>query len=59
MTEKMKKICPLCNGEKIIKGSCSCNMEWRGNQKGDDWEDCLCTPDQECSTCSGTGLVED
>ena len=57
MTQESKKLCPLCNGEKIIKGICSCDMEWRGT-KGDDWEDCQCTPDQECTTCSGTGYVE-
>lgn len=33
-------------------------MEWRGNKSADGWDDCQCTPDQECSTCYGTGFVE-
>ena len=59
MTQKTKKVCPTCQGTKVIAGICECNMEWRGNQKGDEWEDCQCTPEQECPTCSGTGVVDE
>jgi len=52
------KECPVCKGEKVITGICSCNMEWRGTQLDEDeWEDCKCTPTQTCSTCHGTGIV--
>lgn len=59
MTKETKKICPLCSGEKIIKGTCTCDMEWRGTRSGDDWDDCQCTPDNKCPACSGTGFVEE
>lgn len=52
-----RELCPTCQGKKMISGVCECNMEWRGNQTEDDWEDCQCTPDQECPTCKGTGYV--
>lgn len=58
MKEKNKKVCPTCNGKKVIKGTCTCDMEWRGTQTGDDWEDCHCTPDQKCPTCAGTGYIK-
>ncbi|MBU0673963.1 MAG: ankyrin [Proteobacteria bacterium] len=48
-------ICPTCEGKKVIHGVCSCNMEWRGNKHGEDWEDCQCTPDIKCPAYSGTG----
>lgn len=57
MSDEKKKVCPACQGKKIIKGECVCDMEWRGTQKGDVWEDCQCTPDQECTMCGGTGYV--
>lgn len=53
-----KKICPTCNGKKIIQGNCECNMEWRGSERDDGWEDCICEPDRECPDCKGTGFVE-
>ena len=53
-----KKVCPACQGKKIITGECVCDMEWRGTQKEDALDDCQCTPDQECSMCSGTGYVK-
>lgn len=59
MVEKNISVCPICQGKKVIAGNCECNMEWRGTQDGDEWEDCQCTPAQECSACSGTGQVED
>ncbi len=59
MADTKKKACPACNGKKIIKGECVCDMEWRGTQKGDDWDDCQCTPDQDCKMCGGTGFVEE
>ena len=57
MTQEKNVTCPSCQGKKILSGTCECNMEWRGTQKGDDWEDCQCTPDIECSNCHGTGYV--
>ena len=54
MSEEKQKTCPACAGKKVINGECVCDMEWRGSTKGDDWEDCQCTPDQECTMCSGT-----
>jgi len=34
-----KTICPRCNGKKTINGNCECNMEWRGSDGDDGWED--------------------
>ena len=59
MAEMIKKTCPACQGTTIIKGECVCDMEWRGTQKDDDWDDCQCTPDQMCKTCFGKGFVEE
>ena len=58
MAQKNMKICPICQGEKVVEGVCECAMEWRGTQKGDDWEDCQCTPEQQCTACQGTGFVQ-
>ena len=58
MVSETRKVCPTCHGKKIIPGECACDMEWRGTKKGEDWEDCQCTPDKECSMCSGTGYIE-
>ena len=41
MAAENKKICPECNGEKKIAGTCVCDMEWRGSQKDDEWLDYL------------------
>ncbi|MEW6220834.1 MAG: hypothetical protein AB1634_15060 [Thermodesulfobacteriota bacterium] len=49
--------CPNCGGQKTVPGFCTCNMEWRGTQVGDQWEDCKCAPDVECPTCHGAGTV--
>ncbi len=56
--EQAKKVCPTCQGKKVVEGICECSMEWRGNQGENEWEDCRCTPDQECVNCHGTGYVE-
>jgi hypothetical protein len=29
--EKENKVCPTCEGKKIIPGVCECNSEWRAN----------------------------
>jgi RecJ-like exonuclease len=50
-------ICPLCNGAGVVAGTCACDMEWRGNQQGEEWSDCQCTPNETCPTCQGTGVV--
>ena len=56
---KEKKICPTCQGKKTIQGVCECSSEWRGNLRADGgWDECQCTPEQECPTCGGTGYVE-
>jgi len=56
---KSKKECPECHGKKVITGECSCDMEWQGTQIGDEYEDCMCAPEQECPLCNGTGYVEE
>jgi len=58
MDSMKKQDCPQCKGNKIIEGTCECNMEWRGNQLGEDWEDCRCTPDVTCPTCKGKGYMD-
>ena len=57
MTGETKKTCPECNGEKKIAGTCVCDMEWRGTQKGDEWIDCQCTDEEICPVCQGAGYV--
>lgn len=56
-TKNARKECPTCNGQKTIPGVCTCDTEWRGNQQGDKWDDCQCTPAQVCPLCHGTGLA--
>ena len=58
MEQKKKETCSACQGKKIIEGVCECNTEWRGNQNDNEWEDCQCTPDQECPECQGKGYIE-
>ena len=53
-----KKICPRCNGKKIIEGQCECNMEWRSSDGDGGLEDCQCEPEQECPLCKGVGVVD-
>ena len=57
MSDEARKVCPECGGEKKIGGTCVCDMEWRGSQKGDEWEDCLCTEEEPCPVCQGSGFV--
>ena len=57
MNEK-KKICPTCQGKKVIPGVCECSSEWRGQQNDDEWQECQCTPEQECPTCKGSGYAD-
>lgn len=58
MVKEKKEICPVCQGKKVVAGTCECNSEWRGTQKGDDWEDCRCAPEQQCVMCGGTGTID-
>ncbi len=53
-----KKVCPKCNGHKLIVGQCECNSEWRSSDDEDGFDDCRCEPDQECPVCKGTGKVD-
>ena len=57
MTDEARRVCPECNGEKKIGGTCVCDMEWRGTQQGDEWEDCQCIGEETCPVCHGTGYV--
>ena len=54
-----KKICPMCNGKKLVKGQCECDMEWRSSDGENNLEDCKCEPDQECPACKGTGFIDE
>jgi len=53
-----KKICPRCKGSKTIAGSCECNAEWRGVDKDEAFDDCICEPDTKCPECNGTGYIQ-
>ena len=53
-----KKVCPGCNGEKLIRGTCECNSEWRGSMVDDEWTDCQCVAQVTCPMCKGAGFVE-
>jgi len=53
------KTCPICGGEKVIEGTCTCDNEWRGTQGTDAWDDCKCTPKITCPKCGGTGVITD
>lgn len=53
-----EKLCPVCKGKKVIEGHCECNMEWRGSDGENGWQDCMCEPDHECPECHGKGFVE-
>jgi hypothetical protein len=57
MTDTSDKVCPTCNGKKVIDGTCECNAEWRGSGNGETADDCQCSPDTPCPTCGGTGRV--
>jgi len=54
---KEKRTCPVCNGEKTVAGTCTCDMEWRGTMVGEEMEDCQCTPRITCPKCNGSGFV--
>lgn len=59
MNSDTNKVCPECNGDKTIAGTCVCDSEWRGTQKGDEWVDCQCTEDEICPVCKGAGYVSE
>lgn len=59
MSDQSGKICPTCNGAKVIPGTCVCNSEWRGNEIGDSWDECRCEKEVQCPTCGGTGYISD
>ncbi|PIE56683.1 MAG: ankyrin [Desulfobulbus propionicus] len=51
--EKRKDVCPTCQGAKIIPGVCEASNEWH------DDDGLVCTPDEKCPTCKGTGYVDE
>ena len=53
--EKENKVCPTCDGKKVVSGVCECSSEWRGTQSGDDWDDCQCTPEEIVGVCVNSG----
>ncbi len=53
MSQKDENACPTCMGKGTIEGVCETSSEWDG-AKGDGQ---ICTPDQKCPTCKGTGNV--
>ena len=57
---KNKIVCPICGGSKTVPGTCTCDMEWRGNTiaDSDEIEDCQCTPEIPCPNCKGSGFVD-
>ncbi len=59
MSQKKSSTCPTCMGKGVIEGVCETSPEWSGaaNKQGDD--DRVCTPDNKCPTCKGTGKVEE
>jgi hypothetical protein len=46
-------VCPTCQGNKVIPGVCETSNEWQGDDDNQ-----ICTPDQPCPTCKGTGYVD-
>ncbi len=57
MAQQQSDSCPTCMGKGIIEGVCETSSEWDGSNKdGDDGR--ICTPDQPCPTCKGTGKVK-
>ncbi len=61
MTEEEKKVCPTCQGKKVIEGVCESSSEWSGagGGGGENFVDDMgCTPTEKCPTCNGTGLAE-
>ncbi len=58
MSQEKSMVCPVCQGKKVVKGTCECDAEWRGSQLGDAWEECRCSPEEKCYACKGTGLIE-
>lgn len=58
MEEQKNKVCPECHGRKVISGQCTCDMEWRGTQRDQEWDDCQCSREEQCPICQGKGYVE-
>ncbi len=51
-----KSVCPTCQGKKVIEGVCETSGEWQGSK---DEAGQVCTPDNECPTCKGTGFIDE
>lgn len=56
--ETNKSVCPTCQGKGVIDGVCETAGEWQGSASDSD-DGQVCTPDQTCPTCKGTGYVLD
>jgi hypothetical protein len=42
--KEKKRVMPKKN-DKPRKETCVCNMEWRSSREGEEWNDCICTPE--------------
>jgi hypothetical protein len=58
MKKQKKETCPTCAGKKRVAGTCTCSLEWQGNQQGDELEQCQCSTEVTCPTCHGNGYVK-
>lgn len=68
MAQQQNDSCPTCMGKGIIEGVCETSPEWDGLcETSPDWDGStdkddndgrICTPDQQCPTCKGTGKAK-
>lgn len=58
MAQQQNDSCPTCMGKGIIEGVCETSPEWDGSTDKDGNDGRICTPDQQCPTCKGTGKAK-
>ncbi len=59
MTAEEKKVCPTCQGKKVIEGVCESSSEWSGAGGGEIFVDDMgYTPTEKCPIYNGTGLAK-